>query len=139
MKLLKKWFLINDKIRFVIIGGLNALISYTIFILFIVAFTKQHYQLCVALQWFFSSFISYLNQKFLVFNTVGNYIKEYLKCCFSWVISYLLNVVILEILMRLYLKNVYISQFLSLLIVSIATYILFKYFAFGNKKTNKHN
>jgi putative flippase GtrA len=125
-----RWCSIDDKIRFMIIGFINAVNSYIIFAIALFLIGKDHYQLCVTLQWTVSSVFSYLMQKFFVFCTRGNYIREYLKCCTTWVVSYLLNVVVLELLVRFAIKNVYISQMLSIMIVSIATYILFKYFAF---------
>jgi len=140
MELLKnlytKWCEISDVIRFIIIGGVNFLISYLIFALAVLTLGEAHYQICVILQWTISSVFSYFNQKFFVFCTRGNYIKEYLKCCSTWLISYLLNVVILEILVRFVTKNVYVSQFVSIGIVSVSTYVLFKYFAFKPKNTN---
>ena len=139
MNFLKKiynyWLKIDDKIRFVLIGGINAAISYLIFMMFIIIVGKNHHQICVAGQWFFSSFISYLNQKFFVFNTKGNYKKEYLKCCSTWAVSYILNIIILEIIIRYLIKNVFVAQFISLFLVSVVTYVLFKYFAFKNKKS----
>ena len=138
MDILKKlydyWIKIDDKIRFVIIGGINAAISYIIFAIMILILGEKHHQLCVTGQWVLSSFISYLNQKFFVFCTKGNYIKEYLKCCSTWVVSYFLNLIILEIILRFLIKNVYIAQFVALFTVSVVTYVLFKYFAFKNKK-----
>ena len=124
------WLKIPDYIRFIIIGSINAAISYLIYALAVFVIGEHHYQLCVFLQWGLSSVISYLNQKFFVFCTKGNYVKEYLKCCTTWGISYILNVVILEVFVRFLIKNVYIAQFISLFIVSISTYILFKCFAF---------
>lgn len=124
------WFRLPDFIRFIIIGCLNAAISYIIFAIAVLLLGQGQYQLCVALQWILSSVISYLNQKFFVFCTKGNYVKEYLKCCSTWVVSYLLNVVILEIFVRYITKNVYIAQFIALAVVSAATYLLFKLFAF---------
>ena len=125
-----RWCSIDDKIRFMIIGFINAVNSYIIFAIALFLIGKEHYQLCVTLQWAISSVFSYLTQKFFVFCTKGNYIREYLKCCTTWLVSYLLNVVVLELLIRYVLPNAYISQLLSIMIVSIATYILFKYFAF---------
>ena len=117
----QKWFSLDDKIRFVIIGCINAGISYLIFALCLFIFGDSLRQLCVALQWIISSVFSYLNQKFFVFNTRGNYVKEYLKCCSTWFVSYLLNVLILELLVKFCIKNVLVSQFISLLTVSIVT------------------
>ena len=132
-KAAKLWYGLDDKIRFVVIGCINAAISYIIFIICILLLGESLRQLCVALQWIISSVFSYLNQKFFVFHTKGNYLSEYLKCCSTWFLSYVLNVIILEILVRYFIKNVLISQFVSLLIVSVVTYVLFKYFAFKKR------
>lgn len=128
------WCKIPDKIRFLFIGGINAAISYFIFAFSVYLLGQEHYQICVVLQWTISSVFSYLNQKFFVFCTKGNYLKEYLKCCSTWTVSYFLNVIILELLVRFAIKNVYLSQFISIFLVSVVTYVLFKYFAFRVKK-----
>lgn len=129
-KILDIWFKLDDKIRFLFIGGVNAAISYVIFAIAVFFIGEQHYQICAAIQWAISSVTSYINQKFFVFQTKGNYLNEYLKCCAAWFVSYLINVIILELLMRFVLKNAYVSQFISIFLVSVITYVLFKYFAF---------
>lgn len=129
----EKWYKLSDKIRFLFVGGVNAAISYINFAISVFILGEEHYQASVILQWSLSSVFSYLNQKFLVFGTKGNYIKEYLKCCSTWAISYILNVIILELLVRFAIKNVYLSQFISIFLVSVVTYVLFKYFAFRRK------
>ncbi len=129
-----KWYKIDDKIRFLIIGAVNAGISYVIFVLALFLLGQEHYRICVTLQWGISSIFSYLNQKFFVFCTRGNYLKEYFKCCSTWLVSYFINLVILELLLKFIIKNAYIAQFLSIFLVSVITYVLFKYFAF--KKPN---
>lgn len=131
MKLYEKWCLIDNKIRFVLIGCINAAISYVIYAIALFVLGDIHYQICVALQWGISSIFSYLNQKFFVFCTRGNYVQEYFKCCTTWLVSYLINVLILEVLIKF--MNAYIAQFISIFGVSVVTYVLFKYFAF--KKT----
>ena len=125
-----KWFKLPDFIRFFIIGCTNAAISYIVFVLAVLLIGKEQYQICIAVQWIVSSIPSYLNQKFFVFCTKGNYVKEYLKCCSTWVVSYFLNAIILEILVRYLITNVYVAQLLSIFIVSVVTYVLFKVFAF---------
>lgn len=128
------WCKIPDKIRFLFVGGVNAAISYIIFAIALYILGDKHYQACVIFQWTISSVFSYFNQKFFVFCTRGNYVKEYLKCCSTWAVSYCLNVVILELLVRFAIKNVYLSQFISIFLVSVVTYVLFKYFAFKRDK-----
>ena len=124
------WLKIPRFIRFFIIGCINAAISFIVFVIAALLVGKEHYQICVALQWFISSVPSYFNQKFFVFNTRGNYLKEYLKCCSTWGLGWFLNFVLIEIFVRYIIGNVFISQFLSTGLVSVCTYIIFKVFAF---------
>ena len=130
VKLYNLWCKIDDKIRFLFIGAVNAGISYIIYVIALFILGQEHYQLCVALQWSISSVFSYFNQKFFVFCTKGNYLREYLKCCTTWLVSYFINVIILEVLMKYLIKNAYFAQFISIFLVSVVTYVLFKYFAF---------
>ena len=134
--LYKKWFKIPDKIRFLFIGGLNAVISYFVFVLAVFVIGDKYYQICAALQWGISSIFSFVNQKVFVFGTKGNWIREYLKCCATWLISYIMNALILEVLVKYCNLNVYLAQILSIFSVSVLTYVLFKYFAFRVKKVN---
>ena len=133
-ELYEKWCSISDKIRFLIIGAINAGISYIIYAIAVFMLGEAHYQICVALQWIISSVFSFTNQKLFVFCTKGHWLKEYLKCCTTWVISYFVNAVLLEIIVKFFIRNVYIAQILSIFLASIVTYVLFKYFAFKHKE-----
>lgn len=126
----KIWFKLSNKIRFLIIGGLNATISYGFYTLFCLILGNTKYQTALILAWLFSSVISFSTQKYLVFQSKGKWHKEYTKCCLSWVISYLLNALFLEICIKYLNLNIFIAQIISTLCVAILTYILFKNFAF---------
>ena len=128
-----KWAKLPKIIRFIIIGGWNTVILYVIFAILLSILGQPAYQVCVILQWILASFPLFLNQKIFVFGTKGNYVKEYLRCCVTWGISYFLNAIILEIFVRYLIKNVFIAQLLSIFTVSIVTYLLFKFFAFKNE------
>ena len=133
-ELYNKWCTIPDMIRFLLIGGVNAGIAYIIFSIAIFIIGKEHYQLCVAIQWIISSVSSFTNQKLFVFCTKGNWIKEYFKCCTTCVISYFCNALLLELFVRFLIKNVYIAQIISMFLASLVTYVLFKHFAFKHKE-----
>jgi len=130
MELYNKWCKLPDKIRFLLIGSVNALFSYIVFAIALFLIGQEHYQICVALQWIISSFFSFFSQKVFVFCTKGNWVEEYLKCCTTWAVSYVFNALILEFIVRFVSKNVYVGQVFSIFLVSVITYILFKYFAF---------
>lgn len=126
----KYWFKISDKIRFILIGGLNATVSYAIYSCTCLILGANAYQIALAIAWVLSSVISFTTQKFLVFRGRGNWIKEYLKCCSTWFFSYLINAGLLEIFVKYLKLNVFIAQIIATMIAAIFTYILFKKFAF---------
>lgn len=124
------WFKLSDKIRFLIVGGANAGISYLLYSCFVFFLGDEKYQAALALAWVISSFISFTTQKYLVFNVEGNIFKQYLKCCTTWVFSYIINALLLEIFVQKLSFNVYLAQLLATFIAAIFTYVLFKKFAF---------
>lgn len=120
------WFNLSEKFRFVIVGGINSLISLVMFICILhllIIFYKNDMtnmydwikslspfsifmtfrtfvrQISLALAWFLSSFISFSTQRLMVFRARGNMniFKQYLRCLSTWFIGYLVNAFVLEI------------------------------------------
>lgn len=129
-KIKNSWFSLPDKIRFLLVGGLNAGISYIIFSLICLFIGENYYQASLATSWIISSGISFTTQRCLVFNVEGNIFKQYCKCCTTWIFSYLINAILLEIFVQKLELNVYLAQIIATLTCAIFTYILFKTFAF---------
>ena len=124
------WFNLDDKIRFLFVGGFNFGVSYLMYAAFCLILGESAYQIALILAWTLSSIVSFTTQRFLVFESRGNWIKEYLKCCTTWFCSYLVNAFLLEAFVKYVHLNVYISQFIATFTAAIVTYILFKKFAF---------
>ena len=131
--LLKIWFGLPEKLRFLLVGGFNTVVSYMMFAGLIFLIGKSKYQQSLILSWLLSSFISFFTLKMFVFQTKGNWFKEYSKCLLTWSIGYVINARALEVVVKLLHLNVYIGQALSILVTMIMSYILFKYFAFKHK------
>ena len=128
------WFKLPDKFRFLIIGGFNAGVSYLIYSAFCLVMGDSAYQIALALAWAISSVVSYTTQKFLVFQANGNWVKEYLKCCTTWFVSYLINAGLLEFIVKILHLNVFVAQIVATLAAAVFTYIFFKKFAFRKKE-----
>ena len=133
--LLRHWFSLDRKIRFLFVGAWNSAVSYLLFALLFFLFNNSHQQIALLLSFIISSLQSYIMQKYFVFQTVGNVKKEYTRCLLVWGLGYLLNVFLLEFLtgwvfVGLGVFNTYISQFVAMFIVAVASYILLKLFAF---------
>ncbi|MBR1776771.1 GtrA family protein [bacterium] len=128
--MLSFWFKLDDKIRYLIVGGFNFCVSYLIYVLLCQIAGNSFYQYSLALSWALSSVISFTTQKYLVFKGGNNWLSEYLKCCSTWAVSYIINAILLEVLVKYCGLNVYLSQFIATSTVAVITYILFKKFAF---------
>lgn len=130
----ERWFLIDEKVRFVIAGIGNMGVRYLIFILLGLAFTVRHYQAILFFSWFLSSFTAFLAYKFLVFRTEGNHLKEFGKSLLIWCLSYFLNALLLGFLAEKMHWNVYLAQGAAVLLIVFVNYLLFKHFAFKHRR-----
>lgn len=128
--MINRWFKLSDKIRFLLVGGFNAGVSYLIYSAFCLILGEAFYQTALAIAWVISSVVSFTTQKFLVFQGKGNWMKEYAKCCTTWVFSYMINAGLLELFVKLLHINVYVAQIIATLCAAVFTYIVFKKFAF---------
>ena len=126
----KFWFNISDKIRFLIVGVFNFLVSYCIYSVLVFILGENYYQLSLALSWIISSIVSFTTQKTFVFPVKGNIIKQYLKCCTTWFFSYLINAFLLWFIVEQLKINVYLGQLLAVSASAVFNYIMFKIFAF---------
>ena len=127
------WFRLPDKIRFLLVGGFNASVQCLIYICFLYFWNENKYQTALVLSWIISSVSSFITQKVFVFCTKGkliDWIKEYIKCVSVWVVSYVINAVILGLLVDIAQINPYIAQIIAITCTTVTSYILFKYFAF---------
>lgn len=132
--LARRWFSVDEKIRFVIAGIVNMAIRYLIFVLLGLTFSVSRYQVVLLAAWLSSSVIAFLSYKYLVFRTEGDHFKEFVKSLLIWCLSYALNAVLLEILVGRLAWNVYLAQAAVIVLIVAVNYLLFKHFAFRRQK-----
>lgn len=134
MLLSRRWFTLDEKVRFVIAGICNMGIRYLIFVLLGLVFTVNRYQIILLATWLSSSVIAFLSYKYLVFRTEGNHLKEFVKSLLIWCLSYILNALLLGFWVGHLQWNVYIAQGLVIMLLVVINYLLFKHFAFNKQK-----
>ncbi len=127
IRVIKKYRLI---IKFVLVGACNTLVSFLLFVLFIKILGEERYQVSLLASWSLSSVISFTMQKVFVFQTKGNWLKEYVKCLMTWAIGYCINAVSLELIVHYAGLHVIIGQIIAIFLTTVSTFLLFKYFAF---------
>ena len=133
--MLQKWFLVDERVRFIIMASLNMVFRYFIFVLLGVIFGTLHYQKILLAMWLISSVIAFYSYKTLVFSTQGNHLKEYGKSVLIWGFSYIINAVVLDVLVVKAAFNVYAAQAVVISFLLITNYLLFKHFAFKKPET----
>ncbi len=115
-----------QKLRYLLVGGANTLCGYLIFVTLYAMLNKIiHYNIILFIQYVININISYFTMKFFVFETIGNYFREYIKSYIVYIFIFFLNAVLLYCSQQIDL-NVYLAQFLSVIILSIVIYILHK-------------
>lgn len=131
------WFNIDEKIRFALLAAINMGFRYLLFVVLGIMFHHLNYQIVLALMWFLSSFVAFYSYKRLVFRTKGNHLKEYGKSVVTWILSYLINAIILYLLVEKLQMNVYVGQAIAIAALLIINYLLFKHFAFKKEELTR--
>jgi putative flippase GtrA len=129
--ILNFWFKINDKIRFLLVGGYNTLFSFSLFCLLQTLFGSIfHYIIILLFCHLISVFNSFVSLKYFVFRSPKNFLNEYLKVNIVYAIYFVLNATLLYVQKDLLEVNIYIAQFICIIILTIASYFSHKYFSF---------
>ncbi len=130
-KILELFFLIPEKIRYILVGGFNTLISFVSFYcLYIFLQNKFHYSFILILNFFISVFISFSLLRFFVFKSKGNFLKEYIRCNISYAILLFLNLVLLTVMIDYFKIKVILSQFVLTIFIAIVGFVIHKNFSF---------
>ena len=127
------WFKINEKIRFVLVGGFNTVIAYLAFI-FIYHIIGINYNAALITQYLITVNISFLTMRYYVFQSHGDLGKEFLKTWLVYIQMFFVNAAILNFLVIVLMLGPILSQGLYLCISTILTYILHRNFSFRKSK-----
>lgn len=124
------WFLISEKIRFIVLASFVMAVRFLIFLSLGILFSTKHYQIILAFTWIISSVFAFLLYKHLVFVSSGSHFKQYLKSLLIWGGSYVINIFSLNFLVENLKISVYWAEGVIILFLLITNYLLFKNFAF---------
>ena len=116
----------NNFVRFILVGILNTIIGYGLFVLFI--YLGLHYSLAVLLSTILGVLFNYKSIGKLVFNTHNN--DRIYHFIGVYIFLYLLNVASLWGLSSIGLENMYVAGAILLAPLAIISYALNKSFVF---------
>lgn len=134
LKLFAFWMRFPQKIRYLLVGGYNTVVSYALYALLLWMMDGAREQLALFGSFLLSSINSFWTQKIFVFQGRGKVHQEYAKCLASWGVSYVMNVALLALFVNAFGMNAYVAQLIALIIVTVNSYLMLKFFAFKEKK-----
>lgn len=130
-KIFAIWFSLNQKLRYLLVGGFNTVFGYAIFCLFQFLFdAKLHYLIILVLVYFISVSNSFINFRFFVFRSRGHFWREYLKVNFVYLWHLIFNIILLYILKDRMHINIFVAQFICAIILVVIVYFAHKHFSF---------
>lgn len=141
----KIWFAINQKIRFVLVGGFNTVLSFFIYYAFLY-WTGGREQLSLLLMNMININVSIVTMRYYVFQGTGNFWREYAKAFSSYIVLYFVNMGLLAFFVAIvhikdklpvgcFLLDVpnldkAAAQLCCVIIVTVLTFFTHKYFSF---------
>lgn len=116
--------------RFLITGGINTLFYYMLFGGCV--YLNMDYRVAVLLATAVGIVFSFMTFSKYVFNNRNK--KLIFRFIMNYVVVYFLNIYIIGFLHNHWNMNLYLAGFIAMLICAILTYILHKFFVFGQIK-----
>lgn len=143
------WFKINQKIRFLLVGGFNTTTSFILYYLFLYI-TQGREQISLLLMNIININISIVTMRYYVFQSHGDFKQEYLKAFSSYIVLYFINtgllaffVSVIRVQENLSPQNILqevpnldkaVAQLCCIVIITVLTFFVHKYFSFRQKK-----
>lgn len=144
-KLENIWFKLNQKIRFLLVGGFNTALSFLIYYGFLYI-TNGKEQLSLFLMNVININVSIATMRYYVFQSHGNFYKEYAKAFSSYIVLYFVNIGLLAFFVKVinvqknlpessFLQQVpnlnkAIAQLCCICVITVITFFVHKYFSF---------
>jgi putative flippase GtrA len=131
--LLKIFFQLPEKVRFVLIGGFNTAFGFGLFsLLYLLLYKNLNYLVILIINNFLAVSVAFFMLKFFVFQTQDNYWKEFIRCHLIYLLILMLNSILLYLLVDVFNQEVIISQFLITITLVVLSYSGHKHFSFGS-------
>lgn len=127
------WFIVPEKIRFLLVGGFNTLTAYLLFVFFI-EIVNLHYVYALSCMFIINVNISILTMRYYVFRSHSNLLKEYFKGWNVYIFLLGLNYAGLYLLIDVLKIREIIAQAIYLVFSTIVTYLIHKYITFSKNK-----
>lgn len=121
----------DDRVRFLVIGGVNTVVGYGLFV-FVQRLIGDHvsYFGSVLIAHLGASLLAFFLYRHWVFRVRGNLIVDFLRFQLVYVAPLLANLLALPFLVAVAGINVYVAQAMIVVVTSVVSYVGHKFFSF---------
>jgi len=122
----------HREFRFLIVGGINTVVGYGSYALFLSINTP--YLIANTISTIIAVINSYLWNRFFTFKSKGKAINEIIRFSFVYLVSYLISMLFLFLIVDYFKTNVYIAGILNIIITTTISWFGHKNFSFKVSK-----
>ncbi len=122
----------DKRIRFLFVGGLNTVIGYGFYALFV--YLGFHYIAAQALSYVLGTINSYLWNKYFTFQSSGGGLSEILRFVSVYIVSFLCSSTTLFIFVSLLGLNKYVAGLVNIAVSTLISWFGHNYFSFKKAK-----
>jgi putative flippase GtrA len=134
---MKNYQFTNEKLNYLIIGGLNTVFAYvSSFLIYYSLYNTIHILIIGVISNIINITFSFFTYKLLVFCTKGNWLKEYLRCYVVYGASCLIAIILAWILVDFLKIPFWLASGLLMTISIIFSYFGHSRFTFRKRKNN---
>ena len=134
----KIWFSFPQKIRFLLVGGFNTVFAYVLlnllnflFLSLDLAYSETIIaNVALIIQYVVSVNVSFITMRYYVFQSHGVWIQEYIRAWSVYLLLFVINAPIITLFMEFLNWDLWLSQAVFLVIETILTFVLHKYYSF---------
>jgi putative flippase GtrA len=125
----------HEGLRYLATGGANTAFAYGLFALcYHVLAPYVHYMAILVFSTILNITVAYLNYKFVVFRTRGNYVREYLRFYAIYAVPIGLGFLLFPLGVEVLHLNAYVTQALITVITVVLSYFGHKHVSFKRPK-----
>jgi Predicted membrane protein len=128
------YFRRREQLLYLAVGGWNTVFGYGVWALLQYLLGDHlHYLVVVVLSWPIAVLNAYLGYRYVVFRSRGSVFRELPRFSLVYLVTLLVNLVLLPIALRVTPFNIYVVQALLTVIVIVCSYLSHKYYSFGGR------
>jgi len=127
------WFLrvVRDqRVAFLIVGGINTVVGFLIFAGFLVLLGKQRYLVALVCSHVVAVLIAFVLYRFVVFRVRGHVLADLWRFETVYLSALAVNLVVLPVLVELAHLPVLVAQAIIVLVTSLMSYLGHKHYSF---------